>query len=67
VPCIAQESLTGRRQFHRAVIALQQLDSQPAFKQLHLSTQGRLSHVHPDGGTAEVKLFGHGDKTTQLV
>jgi len=61
-----EEGAAGSGQGDAAGGAGEQLDTQVMFQQLNLSTEGRLSHVQPFGGTAEIQFGRHRGETAQL-
>ena len=65
-PRLQQEDPARRGQLHHPAGAVQQLDPQHPFQQLDLPRQGRLGHVDPRGGPAEMQLLGRRHKAAQL-
>jgi hypothetical protein len=66
-PRSLKESATGIGEPHFPGRSDEEIDPEVAFELPDCGAQGRLRHVHPLRGAAEVQLLRHGDEVAQVA
>ena len=66
-PCFTKQNRSGLRQGDAAMSAVQELDAELLLELADLFTYGRLRHMQPLGGTAEMQLFGNGYEISEVT